>query len=1087
MLSEYPIRGCCNRSFQVKKLKQARLQSLLADDQFRDINLQSMLTVARFDDEKFVKMQKYSVPDSRRPLFEQALDEATWEDVVKGAPLCPCWSTHWFKIVVRIPPGFEKVERIQFEFNMEGEGLIFSQKGDIIHGLTGDAGVNRRQEFILPESWRDGNSHLFYVETAVNGISGLSDGIGPPDMERIMHLNTADIVVPNMTAYRLYWDFQIISDCALKLPANSWESCLALEVGNKIQNTFRAGDQDSLEECRKIAQEFLGKDVDSDKVYDSKGDSLITAVGHCHIDTAWLWPYAETRRKIVRSWSTQLDLIDRYPEYTFTASSAQQYKWLLEDYPLLFTRIQEANKKDGRFQYIGATWVEMDTNIPSGESLVRQFLYGQRFFENYFKKRCETFWLPDTFGYSIALPQICRLAGVKYFFTQKLSWNNINKFPYTTFNWVGIDGTQVLCHMTPAETYNAQCNVEEIIHSVTQHQNLSETKTSLLPFGNGDGGGGAKHEMLERLRRCRGVSNTVGALPSSKIGSVDPFFEDLQKNTDHGRDLLSWVGELYLEFHRGTYTTQAKTKAGNRHSELLMKDIEYFCTIASICNPNYEFPKKSMDKLWENILLNQFHDCLPGSAIEMVNIDVREIYAEVLKTGTSLLSESLYALGFADDAGEIVVINSLAWPRTEIIDIQAVTSISPGSKDKSVAPSELKMIYCSGNSAEFTESKLSCPVDVQQIKDGVFKLTNEVLEVIIENGVITSIYDRRINREIVPDGAKIGRYIIYNDQPIFWDAWDVEIYHLQTGQPLTSTKVSIIESSPLRSSVLVETNISEKSWIKTKISLEAYNGQNEAWSMIKYDAEVEWQENRKFLKIEFPVDIYSEEANYECAFGVIKRPTHANTTWDAAKFEVVCHKWADISENGYGVAVLNDSKYGFATEGNIMRLSLLRSPKAPDAHADMGRQNFRFALVPHIGNYQQANIVRAAYNFNVPLRVARAKDIAAANSALNSIQLAGDPGVILETIKRGEDDEDIETSLKNIPKRKGRSVILRIFETYGGCASAKIITTLPIKSVYKTNLLEDDGKAIKFDKGDTCSEILIVMRAFEIVTIRLVL
>ncbi|OLL24027.1 Alpha-mannosidase [Neolecta irregularis DAH-3] len=1089
----------------LQDLKKNRLGSLLADDQFKDVNLRSMLDIARFDDEEFVKMQKYSVPELRRPLFEQVLEQATWENVIKGVALGPSWSTHWFKILVRIPKGFEKVERIQFEFNMEGEGMIFSEKGDVIHGLTGGNGLDCRKEFILPESWRDGYCHLFYIETAVNGMFGLSDGISPPDMGRVMHVNTADIVVPNMPAYRLFWDFQIISDCAIKLPQNSWESYLALEIGNKIQNAFMSGVQDTLEECRKLAQEFLGKDVDSDKVFDSKGDPIITAVGHCHIDTAWLWPYAETRRKIARSWSTQLDLMDRYPEYTFTASSAQQYKWLLEDYPELFARIQDANENGGKFKHIGGTWVEMDTNIPSGESLVRQFLYGQRFFENYFKKRCETFWLPDTFGYSIALPQICRLAGAKYFFTQKLSWNNINKFPHTTFNWVGLDGTQ-----TPAESYNAQCDVDDIIKCVTQHKNLGEDKTSLLLFGNGDGG--PNLPMLERLRRCRGVSNTIGALPLSKTGSADQFFEDIQKNTYQGRDLVQWVGELYLEFHRGTYTTQAKIKAGNRHSELLMRDIEYFCTLASLFNPTYKFPKKNMDVLWEKVLLyfvklsycadlrNQFHDCLPGSAIEMVNVDVREIYDEVQATGNNILNESLRALGFVDDGGEVVAINSLAWSRTEIIDIQSITSTSPGdskrfpfvdiridSVEKAVVSSEPKMVSCPGNTAKFCESKPYCSVDVQRIKDNVFKIKNGVLEVTIENGIITSIYDQRVNREIVPDGAQVGKYMIYNDQPLFWDAWDTEIYHLETGHPLTSTKVSVIESGPLRSSILVETRISEKSWIKTKISLEAYNGQDGAWSMIKYDAEVEWQENRKFLKIEFPVDVHSGEANYECAFGVIKRPTHANTSWDAAKFEVVCHKWADISENGYGVAVLNDSKYGFATQGNLMRLSLLRSPKAPDAHADMGRHKFKFALLPHIGNYQQANISRAAYNFNVPLRVGQTKDIIAVNSALNSILLAGDPSIILETIKRGEDDEDMQTSLKNIPKRNGRSVILRLFETYGGHATAKIITTLPIKNVCKTNILEDDGEKIKFDKHDACLEIQIAMRAFEIATIRLIL
>jgi len=397
-------------------------------------------------------------------------------------------------------------------------------------------------------------------------------------------------------------------------------------------DTFIAaeGSKESIKECRKIAQEYQGN-VDSSSIYDNDKPALITAVGHCHIDTCWLWPWAETKRKVARSWSNQCDLMDRYPELRFCVSQAQQYKWLDEYYPSVFDRVKEKVKK-GTFQPIGGSWVEHDTNMPNGESLVRQFLYGQRFFESHFGQRCTTFWLPDTFGYSSQLPQLCRLAGMSRFFTQKLSWNNINNFPHTTFNWVALDGTQVLCHMTPAETYTAEAHFGDVKRSVSQHKSLDQDATSLLIFGKGDGGGGPTWQHLEKLRRCRGIADTTGLLPRVKLGnSVDDFFSTLEKKAESGTDFVTWYGELYFELHRGTYTTQANNKRNNRQSEFMLRDIELLCTLASIksavdgTKSKYTYPKSAIDFMWEGVLLCQFHDCLPGSSIEMCYDDSDQV------------------------------------------------------------------------------------------------------------------------------------------------------------------------------------------------------------------------------------------------------------------------------------------------------------------------------------------------------------------------------------------------------------------------------------------------------------------------------
>ena len=692
------------------------------------------------------------------------------------------------------------------------------------------------------------------------------------------------------------------------------------------------GSQESILKGREIARKYIGN-VDSSKVYETDEKPIVYAVGHCHIDTCWLWPWAETKRKVARSWANQCNLMDRYPEHRFTCSQAQQYKWLEQLYPSLYDRVK-AKVKKGTFQPIGGSWVEHDTNMPSGESLVRQFLYGQRFFEGHFGERCTTFWIPDTFGYSSQLPQLCRLAGMSRFFTQKLSWNNINTFPHTTFNWVALDGSQVLCHMAPSETYTADAHFGDVKRSVTQHKSMDQDNTSLLIFGKGDGGGGPTFQHIEKLRRCRGMSDTVGLLPRVKMGeSVDDFFAKLEQKAVDGTKFVTWYGELYFELHRGTYTTQANNKWNNRKSEIMLHDIEYLATLATIKDSSYRYPKKDIDDMWENVLLCQFHDCLPGSSIQMCYDDSDELYAEVFATGQKVLKHALSTLGFSRHEslnGNSVALNTLPWHRTELIKLPE--SGQTGNPEYAIAKGSHGALHI-----EALSSSARSSASVKEVKTGVFVLSNEHYNVEVQNGTITSLVDRNANREIVAKGEKANQLVIFDDKPLYWQAWDVELYHLESREVLPSGTTKIAENGPHKVSVVTETKISEGSWVKTIISLAASS--SEQPSYIEMESEVEWRENMKFLKVEFPVDIHNTEASYETQYGIVRRPTHYNTSWDMAKFEVCCHKWADLSENGYGVSILNDSKYGFATCGNMMRLSLLRAPKAPDAQADMGMFN----------------------------------------------------------------------------------------------------------------------------------------------------
>ena len=821
---------------------------------------------------------------------------------------------------------------MELHWDAHNEGLIWTEDGVPLQGLTGNG---ERTEWVLPNDFRDGKFHTFYIEMACNGMFGNApggDSIQPPDPNKYFQLTQAEIVAVNLEARQLYFDFWIIGDAAREFPENSWESHVALQLCNKIINTFEIGDgsQESIIECRRLAQEYVG-DVNSSKVYDTDNEHLIYAIGNCHIDTCWLWPWDETKRKIARSWSIQCDLIDRYPEHRFVASQAQQFKWLEQLYPSLFDRVK-SKIKEGTFQTIGGSWVEHDTNIPSGESLARQFLYGQRFFQSRFGERCRTFWLPDTFGYSTQLPQVTRLAGMSRFFTQKISWNNINNFPHTTFRWVALDNSQVLCHMAPANTYTADAHFGDVNRSLSQNKSMDQDATGILAFGKGDGGGGPTFEMLEKLRRCRGMSDTVGLLPRVKMGdSVEDFFDRLEEKAKNGTKFVTWYGELYLELHRGTYTTQANNKWNNRKSEIMLHDLEYLATLATLKDSSYKYPKKDIDDIWENTLLCQFHDCLPGSCIEMCYDDSDKLYAYGFKTGKKLLKDALSVLDFSDyESGDgwMTAVNTLPWPRAEIVELPERWQLE-----------DSKYALIQGNSGAINvkmlfDKEAKSTASIKELKKGVFQLSNDRYKVEVEEGTITSLVDLKEGREIVAQGEKANQLVIFDDKPLYWQAWDVEVYHVETRKVLPSSQSRIIDKGPHKVSLMTETKISENSWVKTTISLAA--SIEDQPSYIEMTSEVEWRETMKILKVEFPVDIVNTEASYETQYGIIRRPTHYNTSWDMAKFEVCCHKWADLSENGYGVSIINDSKYGFATCGNMMRLSLLRAPKAPDAHADMG-------------------------------------------------------------------------------------------------------------------------------------------------------
>ena len=1090
------------KGHSVPLISENRIRGFTSDGQWSNINLQSMLYKDTLCSDPEVKLFVNSIPDLKRPAFETAT-KGDFRPAKVGEIFGPAWSTHWFKVHINIPEKYKDEERVEFHFNIGGEGLIFLEDGTPVHGLTGGHWRDKRVDFVIPKAWKAGVEHVFYIEASINGMFGchpetmdsgdvmvdLDAFTKPPDPNKTFRFEQAELKVPCTAAWDLYWDYYIVKDITVYLPYDSWEAQTAFRIGNDIINAFRRGDEASLHKCRDIAKAAVGDLVKSNKVY-KNANPQIWAVGHCHIDTAWLWPFAETKRKVARSWSTQVDLMDRYPEHHFAASTAQQYKWLKEDYPAIFKRVQE-KAKTGNFIPVGGSWVEFDSYYPSGESLVRQFVHGQRFFETNFEKRCRVFWIPDTFGYSPQLPQLARLAGMKYFVTQKMSWNSVNVFPHTSFKWVGLDGSQLIAHLPPTDTYTAQITMEELEMSTSNHKSMREDKRSLLLFGNGDGGGGPHASMLERARRFQGAAETVGGrLPDLKITSPEDFFEHLEENS---KDLATYHGEIYLESCRGCYTSQARTKLNNRNAEKLLHDLEFLATVVSTADPSWKYPKNALDNLWQTTLLCHFHDVVPGSAIEMVYEDAGVLYKELFANGNKLYTELLQQLKLSENVSaesDVAFLNTLQWPRSEIVHIPESVAIEAGQKSSRHGTYAIAQTPAAGLGSLATPSAAKATkVTMTKTKDGHFVLCNEKIQVTIAGGEITSLIDLDIGRELVPKGERANKLVIFYDQAMtYWDAWDVEIYHLETPEYLGEGTVEVLEDGPLRASLLVHHKISDDSWIKSIISLDAYiespalQGQNDVFSQLQVACEVDWHESRRFLKVEFPWNIHSDHATYDSQFGVTRSATHYNTSWEYAKFEVVCHYFADLSEFGYGVSILNDCKYGFETQGNVQRLSLLRSPKAPDANADMGMQRFKYAIAPHKGGFSEASIKQAGYNFNYPLRVvgSGADAVTSANSVLGSFRLEAPPDVILETIKRGENDEDLEGHYPLKP-RSGKSVIIRMYEALGGSSKAKINFSVSVKKAFKTNLLEDDEEELLVGKND----LDLTLRPFEVVTVRL--
>ena len=985
-----------------------------------------------------VKLSVYSAPG--RISYAQAM-RGDYGPAQVGMQFGPLWSTHWVQVEIEIPTEWEGRE-VHLLWDSSSEACVW-QEGQPTQGLTGSgngwiSGAIRK-EYCLAKRAQGGQHVELYVEVACNGLFGIEGG---EKASQIGLLRQAEIAVFDREAWDLLWDFVVIADMAQHLPPNTPRAGQALYAANATVNAVNLQDRSTWPAGRALAAQFLA-------ARNGDGQHNISAMGLAHIDTAWLWPIAETKRKCIRTFSAALRYMDDYPNYVFVCSQAQQLEWIKQSQPALYEKIK-VRAREGRFVPAGGSWVEPDCNIPSGESLVRQFLLGQRFFRQEFGVTCQEFWEPDVFGYSAALPQILRGVGIRYFLTIKLSWNQFNKLPSHTFLWEGLDGSRVLTHFPPTDTYNSVATVKEVLYHVGNFRDHERANESCLLFGYGDGGGGPTPDMLEQIKRM----GDVDGLPRVQVRTPQEFFARCEADA---KDLTAWVGELYLELHRGTYTTHARAKLFNRQSELLLRDVEFLSAMAHASH-GLAYPHEELERIWKMVLTNQFHDIIPGSSIAEVYQDSTVDYADVLQTGQRLREAAIQALVKPEPkAQRLCVINTLSAPRTEVVELPG--EMPAGQVAANGKPLGIVSAPAMGYSVTTPSAQPAHPVRLTESADHI-ALENEFVRVTFRrDGHLASLFDKRAQRECVAPGEVANHLDLFDDQPAKWDAWDVDIFHLEKRYEVSGARsVRITETGPLRASVEFEYALSPASALRQTVSLTALSPR------LDFDTEVEWHENNKFLKVEFPLDIRAQNATYEIQFGHVQRPTHFNTSWDMARFEVCGHKWADLAEPDFGVALLNDCKYGYGTLGHVMRLSLLRSPKSPDPTADMGHHTFRYALLPHVGTLQQAEVVQEGYRFNVPLLLS-ATNAQPGQVSFFSVSL---PSVIVDTVKQAEDSD---------------AILVRLYEAHGTHGTVRLSSALPVKSAARCNLLEEENSPLEWADGGVSLKVA----PFQIITVKLVL
>ncbi|AXK36214.1 alpha-mannosidase [Streptomyces armeniacus] len=979
-------------------------------------------------------VERWDAPDEPVPVSEGL--GAPYGPGAAGEEWGPAWGTTWFRVTGQVPAEWagktvEAVLDLGFDRRMPGfqcEGLVYRADGEAVKAL------NPFNDWVrIGQPAAGGEAVELYVEAAANPILNTpqtptyeGDRLTAGD-HPLYRLGRMDLAVFETEVWELVQDLEVTGGLMRELPlddARRWELLRALERAlDALDLTDVPG---TAERARACLTGVLAAPARASA-------HRISAVGHAHIDSAWLWPLRETVRKVARTASNMVSLMDDHPEFVFAMSQAQQLAWIKEHRPEVYARVKK-KVADGQFVPVGGMWVESDTNMVGGEAMARQFLYGKKFFLDEFGVDTKEVWLPDTFGYTAAMPQIVSLAGAKWFLTQKISWSQTNEFPHHTFWWEGIDGTRVFTHFPPVDTYNSELSGAEMAHAARNYREKGAGSRSLAPFGHGDGGGGTTREMLARAERLRDLEGS----PRVTVEKPAAFFE---KAHEEYQDAPVWAGELYLELHRGTYTSQAKTKQGNRHSESLLREAELWAATAALRVPGQAYPYEQLEQLWKTVLLHQFHDILPGSSIAWVHREARETYARVRAELEGIIERAQRAL--AGEGSAPMVFNGAPHARGGV----------PG-----------------GGAAARTRTAEGETVTVAERDGGGWVLANGLLRVEIDDrGLVVSAYDAVGDRESVAPGHAANLLQVHPDFPNHWDAWDVDEFYRHNVTDLTGAdEVAVTSDGPDAVTVRAARSFGSSSVVQ-QLTLRA------GARSLDIDTEVDWQETEKFLKAAFPLDVKAERSASETQFGHVFRATHTNTSWEAAKFEICAHRWLQVEEPDWGVALVNDSTYGHDVTRDVrpdggqtttVRLSLLRAPRYPDPETDQGRHRLRYALVP---GATVGDAVREGHWINLPERTVEG----GGDPVAPLIAVAGDQ-VVAEAVKLAED-------------RSG-DVIVRLYESRGSRARTTVTAGFTLASAAVVDLLErplTDAYALAEPEAAADGAVEVSLRPFQILTLRL--
>jgi len=1010
--------------------------------------VKSVVEPARFVDVAPLEMAVYQCAE---PCSYETARAATYKPVQIGWHWGPLWSTAWFRMTGRVPGGTPADGLCAF-IDTGTEACLWKD-GVPYHGLS------RYHRYApLDASFVQGGRVELMVEAAANLMFGLEGWKPKFPGEELGLLTEARLVRAQPEVEQLYHDLSFALNLSDQLDAESPRRRQLVFALNAAVNALDPRDvPGTAAAARGILRPELAAPARASA-------PIAHAMGHAHIDTAWLWPLRETHRKCYRTFATVLRNMERFPEYTFQQGQAQLYQFIKEDHPKLFEAIRQ-RVKEGRWDAAGANWVEPDCNMPSGESLVRQILHATRFWRDELGVPQQTyFWVPDTFGYSAALPQILTQAGLKAFFTQKICWNQFDRFPHHTFWWAALDGTKVLAHFLPADNYNAECTPRELRYGQRNFKQSDRCRQWLCAYGYGDGGGGPSPEMIELLRRSADCED----LPRVRMTTITLAVEALLADA---HDLPTWDGELYFEYHRGTLTTQAANKRDNRKAELALRDAEILHALSPAGLAKY--PAAVLDACWKTVLLNQFHDILPGSSIGWVYKDTAEQYARVQGQLAEITGDGLRAwAGAADTSGAknpVVAVNTLGWSRTEVVELpaerggdgQCVFAPDAGTATpvQRTTDADGKTKYLAllrdvdplGHRVFDVGAKGGAAGVPAPVKATARSLENEWIRVELDDlGRITALLDKRNARQVLRPGEPANQFVLYEDRPNANDAWDIDIFYLEKARPVTTpAKMTLVESGPLRGTIRIEREVGGHSKLVQHVRLTA------ASPRLDFDTWIDWHGDQELLRVLFPVDLRAHQASYHVQFGYLQRTTHFNTSWDYGHFECCGHHWCDLSEPDYGVALLSDCKYGYSCHKQVLGLSLLRAPYSPDPDADRGEHRFTYSLLPHAGDLRTGVVVQAGYQLNVPLRVVAEKPHRGDRGPRFSALTCEQPNIVIDTVKKADED--------------GR-IIVRMYEAWGQRGPTTLRWDAKLGAATPVDLLEREGalanvEAAKSERG----------------------